>query len=59
MLIEPLLKPNGKVRICGDFKGTINPYLVVPQYPVPRVQDLLLELKGRQKFTKLDLLHAY
>ena len=53
------MKPNGKVRICDDFKVTINPYLVVPQYPVPRVQDLLSELKGGQKFTKLDLSHAY
>ena len=38
---------------------TINPYLVVLQYPVPRMQDLLSELKGGQKFTKLDLSHAY
>ena len=31
----------------------------VPQYPVPWVQDFLSELKGGQKFTKLDLSHAY
>ena len=38
---------------------TISPCLVVPQYPVPWVQDLLSELKGGQKFTKLDLSDAY
>ena len=31
----------------------------MPQYPVPLVQDLLSELKGGQKLTKLDLSDAY
>ena len=32
--IAPVLKSNGKVRICGDFKVTINPYLCPADYAI-------------------------
>ena len=52
-------KPDGTVRICGDYKVTVNQVLEVQQYPVPKVEDILATLSGGQKFTKLDLSHAY
>lgn len=57
--IVPVKKPNGKIRICGDFKVTINPYILVDQHPIPSVDELLARLNNGQKFTKLDLSDAY
>ncbi|XP_062387122.1 uncharacterized protein K02A2.6-like [Sardina pilchardus] len=57
--IVPVVKKNGDVRICGDFKVTINPALQVEKYPIPRIEDLFASLSGGQHFSKLDLSHAY
>ena len=39
-------KSDGTVRICGDYKVTINPVLQVDQYPVPKADDLFATLAG-------------
>ena len=57
--IVPVSKPSGSIRICGDFKVTINPWLKVPDYPFPTVDELFATLNGGEKFTKLDLSQAY
>ena len=57
--IVAIQKPNKTVRICGDYKVTVNPVLNVPEYPLPTAEDVFQKLNGGQKFTKLDLSHAY
>ncbi|XP_038069821.1 uncharacterized protein K02A2.6-like [Patiria miniata] len=48
-----------KVRICGNCKLTANKVLKLEQYPIPTLDDLLQTAKGGQKYSKLDLSHAY
>ena len=57
--IVPVPKKNGKFRICGDYKVTINQALDVDQYPLPKPEDLFATLAGGKKFSKLDLSQAY
>ena len=52
-------KVDQTVRICGDYKVSINPWLEVDQYPIPKPQDLFTKLAGGERFTKLDLSQAY
>ncbi|KAL7854700.1 hypothetical protein SRHO_G00168900 [Serrasalmus rhombeus] len=57
--IVPVIKKDGCIRICGDFKVTLNPVLEVEQYPLPHIDDLFAELAGGQKFSKIDLSQVY
>ena len=54
-----VVKPDGSIRICGDDKVTVNQYLEVEKHPLPKAEDLFVELSGGEKFSKLDLKNAY
>lgn len=57
--IVPVVKSNGDIRLCGDYKITLNSQLVVNRHPIPKINDLLSELKRGKIFSTLDLAHAY
>ena len=57
--IVPVLKPDGSVRICGDYKLTANKATVLDRYPIPKLEDLFSSLSGGKIFTKLDMSQAY
>ena len=58
--IVPVLKADKtSVRLCGDFKLTVNRVAKLDRYPIPKVYDLFSNLSGGKYFTKLDLSQAY
>ena len=56
--IVPVVKPDGTIRICGDYKA-VNKVTLTESYPLPKTEDLFSTLSGGEKFSKLDLSHAY
>lgn len=57
--IVPVLKTNRQLRVCGDFKITLNQFLIINRHPIPRVMDLASKMGKAKIFSKLDLAHAY
>ena len=58
-LLVAVPKRNGGVRLCGDYKKTLNPHLETDKYSLPHPADLMTCLTGGCKFSKLDLSSAY
>ena len=57
--IVPVMKSDDTVRVCGDYKLTVNKVSKLDGYPIPKLDDLYTKLVGGQTFTELDLSHAY
>ena len=57
--VVPIIKKDGSVRLCGDYKVTVNQATEIDTYPLPRIEDMLVSLAGGTAFSKLDLAHAY
>lgn len=52
-------KKDKSVRICGDYKVTVNQCIQKEDYPLPNAEDLFATLAGGKIFSKLDLSFAY
>lgn len=57
--LVPILKSDGSIRICADYKVTVNKFLADTNYPLPKIKDIMEKLRGKCIFTKLDLAKAY
>ena len=51
-------KPNITFRMCVDYRA-LNKATIRNQYPIPRVDDLLDELRGAKVFRAIDLMQGY
>ena len=52
-------KPKGGIRICIDCKVTINQYIRLDHYPLPRADDIFASLANCNIFCVIDLSGAY
>jgi len=52
-------KADGKLRLCGDYKVTVNPVTKANSYPLPRFEEILAALPNASHFSKLDMSQAY
>jgi len=57
--LVPVVKSSGKLRLCGDYKVTVNKVIKQDRYPLPLIDELFANLAGGKVFTKLDLSQAY
>ena len=47
-------KKDGTLRLCVDYRQ-LNKMTVKNKYPLPKINDLLYQLKGASFFSKIDL----
>ncbi|KAL5493753.1 hypothetical protein EMCRGX_G014975 [Ephydatia muelleri] len=52
-------KSSGGVRLCVDFRVTINPHVYVDPHPLPRFEDIIAKLSGSKTFSIVDFTDAY
>ncbi|UYV71532.1 K02A2.6-like, partial [Cordylochernes scorpioides] len=57
--IVPVLKKDGSLRICGDFRCTANKAIELDKYPLPSIDEIFSKLSGNTVFSSLDLSRAY
>ena len=57
--IVPVLEQDGSVRICGDYRTTMNQTARTESCPLSCIHKLFASLNGGKTFATLDLEHAY
>jgi hypothetical protein len=46
------------IRLCGDYRP-VNPYVCIPQEPIPNVQQSLAKAAGWKVFVDLDMTNSF
>ena len=52
-------KSDGRLRIFGDYKRTVNSCLDNDSFPQPTLEELFSKIHVGKKFSKIDLSQAY
>jgi len=54
--VVPVMKKDGSVRLCGNYKTTVNQAARTDKYPLPRIEDMFASLPGGTIFQKSSVL---
>lgn len=58
--IVSIVKANGRdIRICEDYKVTVNRHIVPDQHPIPNIEEILATMQNARYFAKFDIREAY
>ncbi|XP_055695953.1 uncharacterized protein K02A2.6-like [Lutzomyia longipalpis] len=52
-------KPNGRIRICGDYSTGVNESIETHNYPIPGPDELFAKFSDTRVFSHIDLSDAY
>lgn len=52
-------KPDGSIRMCGNYAVTVNPHIRTDHYKIPVIDELLANVSGYKYYVVLDLKGAY
>ena len=58
-VVAVLKKDKDTVRLCGDYKQTVNRSVKLDRYPIPRIEDIFTKISGCTVFSTLDMSQAY
>ena len=54
-----IAKPDGGVRLCADYTGTLASQINTECYPLPKPEELFGVMSGGKVYASLDLRHSY
>ncbi|XP_061379252.1 uncharacterized protein K02A2.6-like [Danaus plexippus] len=57
--VVPIVKKNGDIRLCGDYRSTVNQATESDTYPMPTESEVFATIAGGCYYTTLDLERAY
>lgn len=57
--VVPVVKRNGQIRLCADYKATLNKFIQDDNYPIPKVEDIFAKMSDGKYFCTLDIHQAY
>lgn len=57
--VVPIVKRNGDIRLCGDYRSTVNQATESDTYPMPTASEVFATIGGGCYYTTLDLDRAY
>ena len=57
--IVPVVKKNGEIRLCADYKEIVNNTIKANSYPVPTVHNIFARMSVSKYFITLELHQSY